>query len=303
MKKIIFQILVFISIFNMLLNVSLGQYQSIIGNNQTSWNIKHQQLFGNYTDSLVVKNDTVIDGDNYTKILCYTYFSSIPTLQSYIGFLKEDTITGKAWYFSTADTNKQLITDMSLTEIDSFRISNIGGDLYFHVDSIYYISGKKHIRFDLELYYSTSNEKFTMIEGTGTNIGIRYSDSQWPGINPYLLCQYKNYQLAYMNDDSIFSGTCMIITTTNILENNLKSKIKTYPNPSTNSILIDTGDELFKNIRITIFNLQGKEMLNTQLYNNLEKNLFIDISNIPRGIYIINLSTEFENYYIKLIKL
>ena len=298
MKK---YLLFFLIGFLLLINKpSNAQYQSVFGNTQTSWNIKHQQLFGDYTDSLSVIGDTIINGNFWKKLDCYTFFSNQPVLYTNKIFLKEDTNSGKVWGFGPpSDTTLKLIMDLSLNVGDTFKIYNY----YYPVDSIYYVSGKKYVRFDLLIFYPPNNEKFTMIEGTGTNIGICYNINSLPGLNPYLLCQYKDYQPVYINADSIWGGMCkVIITNVNKVEN--ISNVKIFPNPAQNQVNITIDFEKYDNFDIVISDIQGKTMLNTQLISNKSNNqLSIDISQIPQGIYSIKLLSKNFIYHYKFIKI
>ncbi|HNZ43238.1 MAG TPA: T9SS type A sorting domain-containing protein [Bacteroidales bacterium] len=299
MKKIIlFQFIMLPLIIVLSTKLSTAQFQSLFGKNQTSWNIKHQQLFGEYCDSLAVIGDTIINENVWKKIYCYTPILN-PDLQTVKGFIREDTITGKAWYYSSVDTNINLIMDLSLNMSDSFYIDNLGGD--YLVDSIYYFSGKKHVRFNLTISYTSNNEKFTMIEGTGTNIGIRYTDNQWPGINPYLMCHYKDSQLVFINKDSIYGIKCntSIIA---VSEQEKESNINIFPNPTKDYLYIEN----YVNSNITaieILDIQGKIKISiNNIFDDPNNPINIDISKLKSGVYIIKMISRDFNYHLKFIK-
>lgn len=284
------------------LNSTKAQYQSLLGSNQTSWNIYNSEFAGEFTDSLVVCCDTLINTMNYKKIDYYKFYTvNSPIFQSGVsGILREDTITGKAWYFSTADTNERLIMDLSLSITDSFQIfdMNSAGGVFYKVDSIYTKNGKKHIRLDVIPNYlnGNSNEKFTMIEGVGPNIGILFSDKNWPINNPYLLCSYKNYNLEYQNSSSVHNGHCSSFET-GIDIYNLLTKVTIYPNPTKNLLNIVLADA--ENLKIDVYAVDGK-LIEQKTMN---KTTTIDISKYQSGLYFINATnSKGEVYRNKFVK-
>lgn len=268
-----------------------AQYQSLFGSNQTSWNIHHEQLFGNLTDSLVIDGDTIVDGNTYKKLLYYTYFGSNPTLQNNIGYLSEDIITGKAWYFSTVDTNKRLIMDLSLTLADSFSVEGS----YVQVDSVYYLFGKKYIRFDL---FTRPSEKFTMVEGVGTNKGICYNNEGLPQLGAYLLCQHKDNLINYQNTDSQLNSVCNSVIT-GLTDNNFEKKnLVLYPNPASDFITFYYDSK--ENGNLFIYNILGKLLEKHQLLST-QKKIKINTSHLLGSYFYFINTKENINYFGKFI--
>jgi len=270
-----------------------AQYQSLFGSTQTSWNIHHEQLFGNLTDSLVVDEDTVVSGSTYKKLLYYTYFGSNPTLQNNTGYLSEDTITGKSWYFSTADTNKRLIMDLSLTLSDSFSVDGS----YVQVDSVYYLFGKKHIRFDL---LTRPNEKFIMIEGVGTNKGICYNNAGLPQLGAYLLCQHKDSIVNYQNTDPQLNGVCNSVIMgldDNFLE---KENLVLYPNPTSGEFTINLKNASKSGVGFTLTTLEGRVIQQEQKVSSTT--VVMDLSEQPKGIYLLKIEDAQSVNVYKVIR-
>lgn len=291
MKTHFLKIILIISLM-ISLKSTKAQYQSIFGSTQTSWNIHHEQLFGNLTDSLVVDEDTVVDGNTYKKLLYYTYFDSNPTLQNNTGYLSEDTITGKSWYFSTIDTNKRLIMDLSLTLSDSFSVDGS----YAQVDSVYYLFGKKHIRFDL---LTRPNEKFIMIEGIGTNKGICYNNEGLPQLGAYLLCQHKDNSINYQNTDTQLNGVCNSVIT-GLNENNLEKKnLVLYPNPTSGEFTINLKNVSTSGVGLTLTTLEGKVIKQERVNNTT---VVMDLSDQPKGIYLLKMEDAQSVNVYKVIR-
>jgi len=61
-------------------------------------------------------------------------------------------------------------------------------------------------------------------------------------------------------------------------------KIKVYPNPASNRIIIEGKPEI-QNYQIKVLNIMGESILVT-------KNRNIDISTLSNGIYFVNFETE-----------
>lgn len=83
------------------------------------------------------------------------------------------------------------------------------------------------------------------------------------------------------------------LSNTNFLINN-DNNIKVFPNPSSTIFKIVSDTNIDK---ITIFDTLGKEIL-TQTQNNNE----VNIENLSKGIYLIEITSENEKIYKKLIK-
>jgi len=77
-------------------------------------------------------------------------------------------------------------------------------------------------------------------------------------------------------------------TTTSVNESR-KSVVKIYPNPASTKITITNNAELFKEINVTIFNIDGKKIL-TDNFRNIET-VELDISRFMPGIYMVKTET------------
>ena len=76
----------------------------------------------------------------------------------------------------------------------------------------------------------------------------------------------------------------------------LLEEFKVYPNPAKNSITIATGTDA--PAKIELIDLTGKIILEIKNIDLTENKFTIDVSTLPRGIYIIRLDFE----YIQLAK-
>jgi hypothetical protein len=269
------------------------QYQSIFGASETSWNQLKGNLGGSGTDSLAVGFDTTINGKLYKNVKYYdiTAYPAQP-LTTMEGFIREDILTGRVWYFTSMDTAEALIMDLSLTVGDSFFVggvwnSNVG---YHFVDSVWINAGKKYIRVDVEINPNTggnNSEKLTFIEGIGTNIGIGYQDMYYIHNFPYLLCSFKDGGTVYQNTHPAFLGICRYSTVG--LPNTVASSegIMIYPIPTDNYFQLSFSNHNLQVDRLELLSINGKNV------RSFEKNeTTLNIEGISPGIYFLSVSTN-----------
>lgn len=269
------------------------QYQSIFGASGTAWNQLKGNLAGSGTDSLAVGIDTTINGKLYKNVKYYdiTTYPAQP-LTTMEGFIREDTLTGRVWYFTSVDTAEALIMDLSLTVGDSFFVggvwnSNVG---YHFVDSVWSNAGKKYIRVDVEINPNTggnTSEKLTFIEGIGTNIGIGYQDRYYIDNFPYLLCSFKDGGTVYQNTHPAFLGICRYSTVGLPNTFALSEGIMVYPNPAYNYLQLSFSDQNLQPDQLELLSISGKNVRN---FDRHETTLNID--GIPPGIYFLRVSSN-----------
>lgn len=286
--------LITISIFLFIPTFSNAQYQSLFGEESTSWNmsVAATGIFAPpISDSCFVLNDTIINGLNYSRI-SHNYFQySVPNQSS--GFIREDTVSGKVWYLFEYSNEEFLIMDMSLEVNDTFLVNHLNYSEWHYVDSIYISEGRKHIIFDLEIHpYSLDGEKFTMIEGVGTNLGFLYQNPFYNSFfEIYLLCQTKDDSLAYTNNSPYFEGKCDVDAVA-VEESTVSPELFTIsPNPANAYFVIQSGIPGVTKAEINIYNHLGQN-----IFHNKKIDLFTDRSSE------INLSEFKSGLYFILIK-
>lgn len=289
MKSLILTLLCFV-----LANKSIAQYQSLFGQNSTQWIFEWHNLGIDEQDTVYVDKDTFAFGQNWKKVLTTRWPNQFKG-----ALIREDTSIGKVWYKglhyinSIDDTLEFLAFDFSLILNDTFNIDNMysgkGGTTTIDntVDSIYYISNIKHIRFKWILNSGAPFfEPFTFIEGIGGIMGVLYKQYSGGLQAQYLLCTYKDgIQTYYANKR--YSGNCNIYP--NSIDDFIKlsSSIQLFPNPSSTNINIKYDRTISTLNSFTIYDLQGNfadKKSNTDFY---------DCTQLKSGSYIINL--KFNN--------
>jgi hypothetical protein len=290
MKRTLFFILLFL--FCILGNLLQAQYKSIFGQTSTQWVFETHNLMGGAQDTVYVEKDTVAFGYSWKKVLVKVF------KQQFKGALiREDTTIGKVWYKglyyinSIDDTLEFLAFNFNLSVNDTFNIDNMYSGKYGTstidntVDSVYYINGNKHIRFNWVLNSGFPfTEKFTIIESIGGIMGILHKQ-YFGGLQAqYLLCSYKDgVQTFYQNKRH--NGNCNVYGSNGINEiEKSDNLISIYPNPSNDILNIE-----LKNNSYQIVNSQIINMLGCVIKDNLEKSK-LNISNLPNGMYYLKIS-------------
>jgi Secretion system C-terminal sorting domain len=105
-----------------------------------------------------------------------------------------------------------------------------------------------------------------------------------------------------MTNECGTTTTAPLTLTVNNLGTNTVAKldknIQLVPNPAINFITI----ELPKNIDVKINNLKINDMLGKEVYTSNENNTKIEVSKLPKGIYIISLQTNYGDWNGKFVK-
>jgi len=78
----------------------------------------------------------------------------------------------------------------------------------------------------------------------------------------------------------------------------INNQLKIYPNPNTGEFIIEYGGAL-KNTSIILYNKLGQKVFESELETNRKT---IDISELPNGLYILQLQNDNGYYYHKVVK-
>ncbi|MDO9257027.1 MAG: T9SS type A sorting domain-containing protein [Bacteroidales bacterium] len=96
-------------------------------------------------------------------------------------------------------------------------------------------------------------------------------------------------------------GTITVLDLTGVAENTAKSGISIYPNPSNGNFQLKLDNSLStKKYELGIYTLKGEKVYAQS--DIQQKNLTdIEISDLPKGVYIVRLYGRKENYYKKIV--
>ncbi len=145
----------------------------------------------------------------------------------------------------------------------------------------------------------------------GTDIGIYYRDDILGDWIPYM----KDLPNVIVQELEIFEQGNKIRAATfgrglwesvlypmaNSIEksNNTNSNVKIYPNPAKDVIYIKINNNLDKNSQLTVFNNIGALLYSKTILN--KKEIALNISNFPRGIYFFNIISNSQSTVNKII--
>ena len=233
-------------------------YQSILYKDTTHWTSFECVIDGFQYYKSSIYNDTTINNVQY-KII-HLGLICAPNFNEIIGFLREDTLTGKVWYKPNFEEDKDefLIMDLSLKKGDSFEFTT---NTYLQqkdkwlVDSTYYENSRKIVEFTCDLNWCLARQKLKFIEGIGPSNGISYNNER-PEKNA-LIFKHHNDQLIYTSDNYGIVGyndNCNVAV--DILNEQSFFDIQSVGEMEI-ELLIHEGDQP---IRLTVINIVGKQV-------------------------------------------
>ncbi len=144
-----------------------------------------------------------------------------------------------------------------------------------------------------------------------TNKGVFGTDNygqNWYSVNGGLinldvssLKIFRDTLYAGTNGSSVWKLDINSLNLSTLSIENTLSKIKIYPNPTTNYINIESRAFTNQNINIVIVNTLGQEVYRAELksFSGFEK---IDFKEMPSGVYILRIETDKEFAISKFIK-
>lgn len=75
--------------------------------------------------------------------------------------------------------------------------------------------------------------------------------------------------------------------------------INLFPNPAKNTLSVLPNEMLKENYSVILFDALGKQVLKQNLTTANET---LDVSHLPTGIYVVNISSENKVFQTKIIK-
>ena len=268
-------------------------YQSIFGQNSTEWSVWYCQLDQSYQADKVVGADVTHNGQQYKEVgvvLSGTPNYTMHHVGPKAGLLREDTNAGKTWFYAMTtdlmgnpDTIEYLVMDLSLALGDTFWVFEDYSldSVSAVVDSVYFVSGMKHVRLDYQTVASGVTPIF--IEGVGTNIGFDWQHES----SPYNLCLC----LAEYSKDGAqtYSGSCAGgagSTNDQLRESDLEVAVAPHPIISSSVLTFDNPSRL--NATLIVYDAMGKEVLNS---NTQDAQFHVYNANLS-GVYFYTLRLD-----------
>ena len=283
--KFIIQVIVISFLFLSSSNVLLAQnYNSIFGIENTTWKTPFCNLDQAHVKEQVSEMESMINGESY-KMVGTIYSGGVSYDLAGIdanGFAREDVTTGKAWFMSTIetmsglDTVEYLIMDLSLNVGDTFLIYQPWNEVITSIiDSVYYISGVKHVQ--TNYHFWGSDEPLTFIEGVGTNYSLGYMHDSF-NMCRCLISINKDLDEVYSNSDCF---PPMVGNETLIEE----VSISIFPNPASTYLTVESN---LKSVQdYAIYSILGEKIMSGRISSQR-----IDISDLLSSSYILKVGNQ-----------
>jgi hypothetical protein len=259
-------------------------------------------------DRFYLDGDTIMEGRLYNKVYNFINWNQ----RNFVGGIRQDTATKRVyaklnnWMYPIyppsiilfQDTGDVLLYDFSLAIGDSIKIPSVFSYYQYmyviNIDSIEVQGSYRRYLVLNSLLHPWVNSYW--IEGIGSLNGLF-----WPRFDQ----EFGICNLECMTQDSVqlyvWDGvTYCPYYANSIRKNNLRSKVKVYPNPILNYLNVDLSDYEIRNAKYIIFDFIGKVIISKRKFLNTNPQL--DLTSLLDGIYIIQIEIENQFYNYKFIK-
>ena len=250
--------------------------------------VENKRVYGVYKDNLEVYNHYNEEIEE-TESLLYDFSLNLGDTIEVANFDEAD----RAGY----------IQYVKYVRVESIGIYKFDGShsyvTLYDTDSIFCLNnGEQRKRILLNGIHESLQQSW--IEGIGSSdgpfvhahfSGLEYMPKRLLCFNENDECLYKQSSFDYDEDDDCFTN----YYPDNVVENN-ENDIMIYPNPTDDFINIEnpSGSEY----SIDIYNDKGQKLI-SQSSSGISN---INISDLPCGLYIITINSNYKNYNFKLIK-
>lgn len=257
----------------------------------TIWYFHYSQYFEGQEPvdvyyTITISEDTLINEQEYHSLtipnrLCSSATNCAGISLGYKGAIREDTLTRKVYFIPPSENEEQLLYDFkwqvgdTLTGYMEFILEP---DIIQTVDSIL-IGDTYRKRWLLNPYHS-----IYLIEGIGSTYGL-FERSPGPVAEDFgysLICFQQNGSILYPDTTT----TCQFPNFINIGDK-IQDQISIIPNPSNGSFIIKFDNLTLK--EICIIDLMG----NKYFTKNITSETYINIENLPVGLYLVTITDTF----------
>jgi Secretion system C-terminal sorting domain len=262
----------------------ISQFKPIVTGDSISWLLKHEIFDAANLEDLILADTTIKDSILYYKVYMDGYYNNIQ-----IGYFREDTSTGKAWFWGINDSSEYLIMDLSLKVMDTFRV-RMFGDSIVTVSSVDTINGRKVLTLNYHYGEGFISENLKFIEGVGPNASLFYQvdEKDYQYQLGYLVCKmFHNDWMVYAWDTIQFE--CGQLVGIEEKSRSRGNDIVIYPNPAKSSVKIILNDLSLVNNSIIIYNIHGQQILQKKL--NLKETV-INLDMLSNQILIYSIAGD-----------
>jgi hypothetical protein len=252
---------------------------------------------------IFITGDTLISSTTYHKLQktgikyqedlfgnCTSIIQS--NINQYVGCFRNDTTNKRIYYLPPFTTTDTILYDFNLVLGDTIKtyLSGFTGEdwLVTNIDSVL-LGSQYHKRFKLNNCFPKT---LYIIESMGSTFGLLSPFICWA---PYYEHIY-DLQCFKMNNLTVYpdsSTVCSLVSSVN--EPFIENVISIFPNPTTGQLNITTNLQSYE---LSIFNSTGQLIQKRKIISN---SILLDISDLPTGLYLIQVSENEKQLYKQTI--
>lgn len=251
------------------------------------WNVLSHYSWPPYYNTLTYK----INGDT---LLGTTYYQKIELDGSLSNFIRQDSLR-RVFYRRVSDTVDFLIYDFGKNPGDTFSVKSQWGfmnpnGVRFYVcavDTMYWGRPRKRMILGLSSINGCNQQNYLAVEGIGMiRANFLYPDLEhylFDGEHYQLLCFSENNNLLY--HDTTYSSCTAVWNGID----DIKITIAISPNPTTNSITIQSENNLPPQTNFQLYDITGRMVLQKQLTG---KETTVPLNEISKGLYVYTVTSK-----------
>ena len=273
-----------------------NRFQSFFGQESTEWNGVTAYYDVPLENQLLrITNDTLISDMYFKKVeYCAVYWHngySEGRDSSLDFFLREDTATGKLWCRFPDGNADLIIADMSLSIGDTIWLPNYvdyrDSVMYTVLDTL-----TQDGYYTITLIDEFTERSIMFIEGVGCSNLLDYLRLHIIGSR--MVCCHKDGELIYHYSMEGWSEEDCVVRPVGINDCVENQKVHIWPNPCNDRIYINS-DEYIESAKIY-------DMMGHLILDNISCKDKVCIKNLPQGIYLLFVETNYSKSQIKIIK-
>lgn len=174
-------------------------------------------------------------------------------------------------------------------------LAHVTSDNFLFIKKFENITAAKKAPGEAEIeVYTASDDSYTELEDQGAYTSIASKDSiKWKvkwlarAIPSSIEVSAGSKSLS----DYIASILAKTSSTSTIQNVNTSTLIKIYPNPATEQIMVETRFDSYRDVQVSIFNLEGKKIFFLPI---TQQKIQVDVTSLSRGIYFYEIKRENE---------
>jgi len=252
----------------------------------------------NYYFHYYFGGDTIINGNSYKKLmrgnvliirvgggpLCYIW--PWATFSGYMGAIKDDSISNKAYFVQPNQINDTLLFDYNLIIGDTLNGFNTGCNnmVVTSIDSIL-IGMEYRKRWNFNRCNADSG---FIIQGIGSSSGLIEPINQTFSYSNLICVKDSNSTLFNSSFQSIIG--CQLVTSTQNIPSEIINTINIYPNPTSGTFTLTYNSQLsLLNSQLIITDVLGRAVYHQAIIN--PNNTTINISQLSNGVYFYEIQS------------